>query len=93
MRRQRGRLLVQALGYAKFAKGILGFPKTAGGLFLSCPHDTNPRVIRQFTNGGPRTGKYDLTIEVPFTGPLEKLLLFLDMDKSMWEIYFQTPWE
>lgn len=91
MRGQRGRLPVQALGYAKFAKVILGFLKTAGVLFLSCPHDTNPRLIRQFTNGGPRTEKYDLSIEAPFTGPLEKLLVFLDMDKSMWEIYFQTP--
>ena len=54
MRGQRGRLPVQALGYVKSTKVILGLPETAGVHFLLRPHHYILKVITQFRNGGPR---------------------------------------
>ena len=81
MRRQRGRLPVQALGYVNPTKVILGLPETAGVHFLLRPHRYILKVITQFRNGGPRA---NTSMEASFYGyTREKWYSW--MDKS--EVY------
>ena len=89
IRGQRGRFLVQALGYVNSTQVILGLPETAGVHFLLRPHHYILKVITQFRNGGPRA---NTSMEASFTGILERNGISGWINQS--GIYiFTTCWE